>query len=61
MLANEELIPAPPVVRKRLAHHLREGRLLRALLRLSVRADEERDRPRNECPSETVAREQVAR
>jgi len=35
-------IPPPPVVRDRLARNIREGRLLRALLRLSVRAAEER-------------------
>ena len=41
---NEDppLIPPPPVVRKHLARHIREGRLLRSLYRLSVRASEER-------------------
>jgi hypothetical protein len=38
------LIPPPPIVRDRLAQHIREGRLLRALYRLSVRAAEERHR-----------------
>jgi hypothetical protein len=49
-----ELIPPPPIVRERLARHIREGRLLRSLLRLSVRAAEERHReiltPRNRQP-----------
>jgi hypothetical protein len=38
------LIPSPPVVRERLAHNIRERRLLRALLRLSVRAVEDSQR-----------------
>jgi hypothetical protein len=42
MATHEELIPPPPIVRQELARHVREGRLLRALLRLSVRAAEER-------------------
>jgi hypothetical protein len=41
---SEQLIPAPPEVRRRLAEHVREGRLLRSLYRLSVRAAEERQR-----------------
>jgi hypothetical protein len=49
MFANDRLIPPPPVVRKMLAQHLREGRLLRALLRLSIRADEVRFRCRQEA------------
>lgn len=36
------LIPPPRIVRERLANNLREGRLLRSLLRLSRRAAEER-------------------
>lgn len=44
MSDDQKLIPPPPVVRERLAQHIREGRLLRALLRLSVRAAEERHR-----------------
>lgn len=44
MTAHDELIPPPPIVRERLATHIRHGRLLRALLRLSVRAAEERHR-----------------
>jgi hypothetical protein len=36
-----DLIPPPPVVRARLAQILKESRLLRSLLRLSVRADTE--------------------
>jgi hypothetical protein len=38
----QTLIPPPPVVREKLARHIREGRLLRALYRLSLRAAEER-------------------
>jgi hypothetical protein len=40
----DELIPAPPVVREELAASLRQTNLLRRLLRLSVRAAEERQR-----------------
>jgi hypothetical protein len=39
-----ELIPAPAVVRERLAASLRQTNLLRRLLRLSVRAAEEHRR-----------------
>jgi hypothetical protein len=42
---NEEdtgLIPIPPIVRAALAENVKEGRLLRSLLRLSVRADQVR-------------------
>ena len=39
-----ELIPPPPVVRQELAASLRQTNLLRRLLRLSVRAAEERQR-----------------
>jgi hypothetical protein len=45
MSMTEELIPPPPIVREKLARHIRQGRLLRSLLRLSVRAAEERHRP----------------
>lgn len=38
------LIPAPPVVRAKLARNIREGELLRALLKLAIRAAEERHR-----------------
>jgi hypothetical protein len=41
MSEPEKLIPSPPIVRVRLARNLKERRLLRSLLRLSVRADEE--------------------
>ena len=33
-----ELIPPPPVIRDRLARNIRERRLLRGLLRLSIKA-----------------------
>ena len=42
MSQQQELIPAPPVVRERLARHIKEGRLLRSLYRLSIKAAEER-------------------
>ena len=44
MSDENALIPPPPVVREKLAKHIREGRLLRALLRLSIRASQERFR-----------------
>jgi hypothetical protein len=47
MTAQDELIPAPPIVRERLARQIRQGRLLRAHLRISVRAAEERHRERS--------------
>jgi hypothetical protein len=50
MTTHEELIPPPPIVRERLATHIREGRILRALLRLSVRAAEERHRQAAPAP-----------
>jgi hypothetical protein len=42
MPENESVIPPPPVVRDRLARSLREARLLRRLLRLSVAAAQEK-------------------
>jgi len=44
MQTNDELIPPPPIVRERLGQNLREARLLRRLLRLSVAAAEEKHR-----------------
>jgi hypothetical protein len=44
MTTTDELIPRPPVVRDRLARSLRETRLLRRLLQLSIAAAEERQR-----------------
>lgn len=41
---SDDIIPRPPLVRERLAQSLREARLLRRLLRLSVEAAEERHR-----------------
>jgi hypothetical protein len=62
MTTHEELIPPPPIVRERLATHIREGRLLRSLLRLSVRAAEERHRPPADAPQPEAPRpEGVAR
>lgn len=59
MSRDKHLIPPPPIVRERLAQHLREGRLLRSLLRLSIRAAEERHRqaahePRHEASGREV-------
>lgn len=56
MSEAEALIPPPGVVRERLAKSVREAQLLRSLLRVSVRAAEERYR--NERP--TAPREAVA-
>jgi hypothetical protein len=47
MNERHELIPPPPVVRDRLAQNIKERRLLRSLLRISIRAAEER---RQEAP-----------
>lgn len=44
MTTTDELIPRPPVVRDRLARSLRETRLLKRLLRLSIAAAEDRRR-----------------
>lgn len=42
-MPNDPLpIPEPPVIRQMLARNVREARLLRSLLRLSVRAAEDR-------------------
>jgi hypothetical protein len=56
-LSDRVPIPPPPVVREQLARNLRENRLLRALLRLSLKADEELrlDTPRtNRQPQQAV-------
>lgn len=45
----DTLIPSPPVVRERLAAHAREGRLLKSLLRLSIRASQERHAAEHAC------------
>lgn len=42
----EVLIPPPALVRERLAKNVREARMLRSLLRLSVRISEDRHRDR---------------
>lgn len=60
MQPDLNLIPPAPTVRERLACNLRERRLLRALLNLSVRAAEERARqsahePRDEANGRGVA------
>ena len=57
MSHDTTLIPPPPVVRERLATHIREGRLLRSLLRLSVRAAEERHRQQGAAAPQTADRQ----
>jgi hypothetical protein len=55
----QTLIPSPPVVRDRLARNIREGRLLRALLRLSIRAAEERHRSQAGCLAQVVVPDNI--
>jgi len=55
MSEQETIIPPPPLVRDRLARSLREARLLRRLLRLSVAAAEERHRETASKPRQTAA------
>jgi hypothetical protein len=50
MSEPDKLIAPPPIVRDRLARNIKERRLLRALLRLSVRAAEECRREGPEVP-----------
>jgi hypothetical protein len=45
MSDSEKLIPSPPVVRDQLARTVKEMRLLRSLLRVAVRAAEQRHHP----------------
>lgn len=58
MNTTDELIPRPPVVRDRLARSLRETRLLKRLLRLSIAAAEDRRRhdPADPTPQPEAAR-----
>jgi hypothetical protein len=42
----QELIPPPAIIREKLSENIREARLLRAILRVSVLAAEERHRDR---------------
>jgi hypothetical protein len=61
-IANDRtLIPPPPVVRERLAIHIREGRLLRSLLRVSIRAAEERQRQTAAAPTRAADRQEAGR
>jgi hypothetical protein len=60
MSEHEKLIPPPPLLRDHLARNLRERRYLRALLRLSVKAAEDRrhepdHEPRPEHAAQGVA------
>ena len=58
MNANDELIPPPPVVQEKLARNYREARILRSLLRLSVRfAKEAYQRQLPEHPQAAACRE----
>jgi hypothetical protein len=49
--ATENLIPPPPVVRAKLAENVREGRLLRSLLKVAVKAAEGRHQAAREWPT----------
>jgi hypothetical protein len=44
MSETQQLIPEPAIVRERISQNVREGYLLRSLLRVSIRAAEERHR-----------------
>jgi hypothetical protein len=44
MSDEQALIPPPPVIRERLARNIKERRILRSLLRLSILEDEQRHR-----------------
>ena len=58
MQTNDDLIPRPPAVRERLARAIREARLLRRQLRVSVAAAEERHREAAlQSPHEAVGRD----
>ena len=60
MTDQDELIPPPPIVRDRLARNIQEGRLLRALLRLSLRAADARHEHRLREARHKAAGEGVA-
>jgi hypothetical protein len=55
MQNTDDLIPRPPAVRERLARTLREARLLRRQLRVSVAAAEVRNRPTTTGPRHEAA------
>ena len=58
MQTSDDLIPRPPAVRERLARAVREARLLRRQLRVSVAAAEERHREAtSQPPHEAAGRE----
>lgn len=50
-----DLIPRPPVIRELLARNIHEARFLRALLRLSIQAAEERRKRECVCVNTTKA------
>jgi len=60
-MSKQKLIPPPPVVRQKLARHIREVRLLRALLRVSIRDAEEHQRETHAPRHEPARREEAAR
>jgi hypothetical protein len=60
MQVSEELIPSPPLVRARLTQSLRQTRLLKRLLRLSVEAAEDRHEPKRERQPEATRPGEVA-
>jgi hypothetical protein len=49
--ATQALIPPPPVVRAKLAENVREGRLLRSLLKVAILAAEGRHQTAREWPT----------
>jgi hypothetical protein len=59
MKTPNDLIPRPPLVRERLARNLREGRLLRRLLRVAEAAAEERQRQAASDHSQTATGREV--
>jgi hypothetical protein len=59
MQTSDDLIPRPPDVRERLARALREARLLRRQLRVSVAAAEERHRQTAPDPHHEAAGREV--
>lgn len=61
MSDDQVLIPPPPVLREKLARNLREARILRGLLRLSIKAAENDNRESPPSPQLQGHRSGVAR
>ena len=56
MLAEQNLIPAPPIVRDHLAKTVRKAQLLRSLLRLAIQAEKgDRNRSSNAANSHELS------